>query len=135
MNKKVNNFYTNEKGVAALLTIIIVAATTLIISCSVAFMGIGELDRGYTYQRGAEAFAVADGCMEEALRRIKLDISYNGGSLALGDGTCIIEVVANGAEHTITTTGAVDEYNKKIETKITLAGNIITINSWREKEE
>ena len=135
MNKKVNNFYTNEKGIVALLTIVIVATTALIMSFSVAFLGLGELDMSYTNQRGSEAFSVADGCMEEALRRIKINTNYNGGSLNLGDGLCIIEVVATGADRTITVIGTVDKYNKKIETKITLAGNVIAINSWEEKEE
>lgn len=133
MNKKTNNFYADETGAAALLTILIVSASALIISFSAAFMGLGELEMGYVNQRGAEAFSAADGCMEEALRRIKIDSGYNGGSLVLDSGSCIIEVAFDGSNRTISATGAVDEYNKKIEAEITITGNIITVNSWAEK--
>jgi len=120
-----------ERGVAALLTIVIVAAATLIMAYTASLLGLGELDLGYTSQKGAEAMSVADGCMEEALRRIRLDTGYSGGSLSLGGGSCIIERSGN----TITVTGTVDEYNKKIEAEISLNGNVITINSWEEKDD
>ncbi len=121
-----------QSGVAALLTVVIVAAATLIMSYSASLLGLGELDMGYTSSLGAEAFSVADGCMEEAFRRIRLDTNYNGGSLGLGSGTCIIGVVANGNNRTITVTGTVLEYNKKIEANLILSGNVITIDSWEE---
>ena len=121
-----------QSGMTALITIVIIVTATLIMAYSASLLGMGELDMGYTASRGAETFSVADGCMEEAFRRIKLDTSYNGGSLDLGNGSCIIVVEANGNNRTVTVTGTVEEYNKKIKAIITLSNNIITINSWEE---
>lgn len=130
----------NQKGVAALLTIVIVAAAALIMAYSSSLLGLGELDLGYTSQKSSEAFAVADGCMEETLRRIRLDTNYGVGvgdiNLTVSNGSCIINVKdLGGNQRRITITGTSGDYNKKIEAEITLSGNVIAIDSWQEKSD
>jgi len=129
---KARYLLSNQTGMAALLIVIMIAAATLIMSISSAILGLGESEMGYTAQRGTEALFIADSCMEEALRRLKLDVNYNGGNLNLGNGTCIIKVIPNSNNRTITATGTVGDYNKNIEINLTLNGNLITINSWQE---
>ena len=125
----------NQKGMVALLTIIIVSASTLIMAISSSLLGMGELDLGYTTGRAGETLVLADGCLEEALWKIKKNVSYSGESLVLSNGSCIINVASNGNDRTITVIGTVENYNKKIEVNLTLSGNQITINSWREKDD
>src|SRR3989338_4004894 len=120
------------KGATALLKVVIVGAATLIMAVSASYLGLGELDLGYTSQKGAETFFIADGCMEEGLRQLRLDTGYTGDTLSLGDGSCIISVVSSGNDRTITVTATMNEYNKKLEVNLTLTGNVITINSWVE---
>ena len=126
------NIYKDNRGVAALLTIIIVSAAVLIMAFSASILGMGELDMGWTSQKGGEAFAIADGCVEEALWQLRLDSGYTGDTLIIGENSCIIGVTSNGNSRTITVSGIVENYNKKIEVGITLNGNIITLNSWQE---
>jgi hypothetical protein len=126
--------HKGEKGIAALLTIVIVAAATLIMAYSSSLLGLGELELGHTSQKGEEAFAVADGCMEEALRRIRVNTSYTGGSLNVSNGSCTITVTGSGP-YTITVTGTVGDYNKKIATGVSVASRVLTINSWEEKND
>jgi len=127
---------TNQQGIAALVVIVIVAAVGLLVAQSASFLGLGELGLGYTSQKGGEAFALADGCMEEAFRRIRLDTSYTGNpSLTVVNGSCTISVVVSGSDRTITVIGnTTDEYYATIESQISLFGNVITINSWAQKE-
>ena len=127
-------FFINNKGAAALLTVVIIGAATLIMAVSASFLGLGELDLGYTAQKNAEVFNIADGCMEEAMRHLRIDSTYAGAALSLGDGSCIISVVAVLNDRTITVEAALGAYNKKIEASLTLTGNVITLNSWQEKE-
>ncbi len=129
---------SGSRGVAALLTIIIVAAATLIMAYTASLLGLGELDLGYTSQKGGEAFSVADGCLEETLRRIRLDVNYSANATAtlnVSNGSCIINVEKSGANGTTTVTGTTSNYNKKIQATYTLSGNVITINSWQEKDD
>jgi hypothetical protein len=125
---------SGNKGVAALLTIVIVAAATLLMAYSASLLGLGELELGHTSQKGEEAFSVADGCMEEALRRIRVDTSYTGGSLSVLNGSCTIAVTGSGP-YTITVTGTSGEYNKKIEAGVAVSSRVLTINSWEEKDD
>jgi hypothetical protein len=132
-----NKKYLNNKGAAALLTVIIVSAAVLVMAYSASVLGLGELDMGYTSQRGAESFSIADGCMEEALRRIKINSSsYSGSSLSLGGGSCIISVSGAGSNRTITVSSTISSngntYGKKIQSGITLSGDTITVSSWNE---
>jgi len=128
----------NSRGVAALLTIIIVAAATLIMAYGASLLGLGELDLGYTSSKGGEALALAEGCAEEAMRRIRLDTSYavTSSSLAFDNGSCIITVEVSGNNRTIKANSTVGDFHKKIELGLTfsLSGNVITINSWEELE-
>lgn len=135
-----NKLRSGKDGVAALVTIIVVSIAALIMAYSSSILGLGELDIGYTSQRGMEAFHVADGCMEETLRRIRLLTSYGVGagtiSLTVSNGTCAIDVVdLGGNQRQITVLGTSGSYNKKIRVVLTLSGNVIAINSWEERND
>ena len=127
-----------QNGGSMLLVVIIIAISTLIMAYSSSILGLGELDLGYTSQKGAEAFSIADGCIEEALRRIKLDTNYGIGAgtinLSVNNGSCTIDITdLGGNQRKIIASGMVDNYIKRIETELILNGNIITVTSWAEK--
>ena len=131
--KNVNKDY----GVAAIFIVVVISAASLLMAKSAAMLGLGELELGYTSQKGAEAFSVADGCVEEALRRIKLDTNYGIGmgtiNLTVSNGSCSIDIVdLGGNQRRIVVNGNVGSYNKKIQVAISLAGSIISITSWQE---
>ena len=127
----------SKKGAAALISVLIISAAALIIAFSSSMLGLGELDLGYTSQKSNEALSLADGCMEEILRRIKLDTNYGVGageiSLTLGNGSCKISIIDLGNnQRQITISSNIGKYNKKIASQILLTGNVITINFWEE---
>jgi len=122
----------NKQGIAALLTIVIISVAVLIMALSASSLGLGELELGYTSQKSGEALAVADSCTEEALRQLRLSASYTGGSFNVGDGSCIITVIASGTQRTITAESTVGDYHKKIQVTATLLGSETAINTWSE---
>ena len=125
---------TGEKGMVALLTVIIIGAATLIMALSSSLLGLGELSLGYTASKSSVVMAMTDGCLEEALYQIKLNSSYTGGTLVLDEGSCIINIVPTGDNRIVTVTGTIGNYHKKIEVNLTLSGEQIIINSWKEKD-
>jgi hypothetical protein len=126
----------SKKGFVALMTIVIVSAAALIIAYSASFLGLGELDMGYVEYRGSEAYYIADGCMEEALERLRLDASYTGSILSMTNGSCIMSVVTGGGISTTTITASTtDSYHKKLESVTAVSGGVVTINSWEEKTD
>lgn len=140
-----------RSGFAALLAIVVIGAAALIMAYNASLLGLGELESGYTSQRGAEAFAIADGCMEEALRRLRinpslslpttLNLSFSGGESC----TAVIsdpappgpptDIVSTGCTVAMPCTGQ-DAYAKKVHTEVTIditnEQNAITIGKWEE---
>ena len=123
-------------GFAALLTIIIVSASSFIMAYSASMLGLGELDLGYTAQKGSEALAAADGCLEEALYRLRLDVDYNGGTVTSGLSSCTISVSGSGLNRTISIATDIDStFYKHLEVEVALSGNVyptITVTNWNE---
>lgn len=121
----------DNRGAAALLVVVILGMAALLMAVSSSRLSLGEIEMGFNTQKGAEAFAVADGCAEEALGRLRTDDGYRGGSLTLGGGACIITVNI-GPSITIDVTGNVGSYHKRIEIHLTLANHVITVHRWEE---
>ena len=67
-----------REGFAALVIISVIGAAALLIAISSSLLGIGALNEVYIAERGNEAFYAADGCIEEALRRLRLNAAYTG---------------------------------------------------------
>ena len=123
-----------KKGMAAILTVIIISAATLIMAYSASILGIGDLELSYVSDKANEALILADGCVEEAFRRVLIDNAYlvTDQNLTIGSNYCIINVSGNSSSKIIIVSGFVDEYSKKIQAEIDISANIITVNSWLE---
>ena len=133
-----NSNIHQQRGVAALVAVVVISAAALIIAWNASMTGLGELESGYASQKGSEAMSIAEGCIDETFRRIRLDTSFGlSGSvqLLLANGSCIIQVVDLGSNtRRITATAQTNtNYYKKIETTVILAGNVITLMGWEEK--
>lgn len=126
--------FTHNGGIAALFTIVVIGSAVLLMSYASIMRGIGELDMGFTAQRGGESFALADGCVEEALRRLRLNPGITSISLSSVSGTCTAAITSSGNQRSIIATAIVDgAYYKRIQVTLTLSGNVITsIDSWQE---
>ena len=129
--KEIINTIKDTKGQAMLLVIIVLTAAALVIGVNVLYAGLGDLDMGFTYQCGEEAFALTDGCIEESFRHLQLDPNFSGGTMNLGNGSCIINIVSNASLRTIYATSTVNNCSHPIETNITLENNQITVNTWK----
>jgi len=121
-----------QKGIAALIVVLVISVSTLIMALNSSFLGLGELDLGYTSQKGGEALVLADSCVEETLRRLRIESNYSGGVLNIDDGSCIISIVVAGGDRTITVESDIDGYHKKIQVGATLSGRDIAVNFWQE---
>ncbi len=134
------NILNNQKGIAAFLVIVMISAVALIMAYSAAILGLGEIEMGFDSQQGGQAFALADGCIEEAMRRLRLDTDYTGSSLSFGANSCIISVTGAGSNRTIYTTSTVGEYYKKIEAQVSFTdspttGVVLSLDSWEESDQ
>lgn len=133
-------YFQSNQGAAALLTIIIIGAATLLMAVTATLLGIGDAEMAYTSQQGSETLALTDGCLEEALQRIRFDTNYGLGQgqigLTMENGSCIIEVVDLGASRRrIEVRGTHGDYDKKLKAEVLLEGNVIHLEDWQERTD
>jgi len=133
---RINDIIHNKSGAAMIIVVVVVVAVSLILVVTVSSLGLGEMEMGFSISQADEAFAIADGCMDETLHRIHLDNNYGIGAgtitLTLTNGSCDIDVTQAGNDRTVIIEGVKGLYHKKIEVTLTLSGGNITINTWKE---
>lgn len=120
-----------EKGFIAMTSVLIIAAVVLVIGVSVTMLSIGEGQSGLTLFKGEETLTLVEGCMEDALLKIRQDINYSGGSISRPEGTCLITLSKTGNTWTINSTTVLSQYKRTIQAIVNRGGSI-SISSWKE---
>lgn len=125
----------NQQGYIALIAVIIIVAATLAISLSLNVLSIGETESGLIKQQSVQAFGIADTCMQEAYLQLERDSGYTGASLNVGEGSCAILVTDAGTDELITVTATLKDIQRKHESLVTVNGNQVTVQYWKELTE
>ena len=128
---------SSQSGAAALLTVLIVTAAGILLATNAAFLGLGEVDNAFVSGQAGETLSLADGCVDETMRRMRLDPNYGVGAgtmtLTMTDGSCDIDVVnTGGGARTITVSATHNAYHKNIEARVTIVGTSVTLDAWLE---
>jgi len=93
----------------------------------------------YNGDQSARALAIADGCVEEANYRLKLDSSYTGGTIAYASTSCTISVSGSGTTRTVTSTATISGFTRRVVSSITLTANTaanahgIDLTQWNDQ--
>jgi hypothetical protein len=129
---KISAIKNNQQGMIALLTVIIISMAALTMVTTASLIGIDQLDMYYSADQGEEALILADGCLDDILRRIKLDPASLPAdyTLPLDNGFCIIGMPNNSV---ISVAGHVGNYVKRLQANITIDGTKVILNNWQEE--
>lgn len=130
---KIMNKLRSQRGMAAIFTVLVIGSASLIIARSAAFLSMGGLDTTFISDKEREVGYLAEGCVEESLRRLQLDSGYvaNNFILAQENGLCSISVSnSGGSDRIIEVLGTIDNYHKKIKAELTINSDKIIINKW-----
>ncbi len=131
--------FQKPKGVAALMTVIIVVAMVLAIGLVVAQIGINELVFGLQGDRSDHLLQIADSCAEEGYYRLKRDSNYSGGSVIFPNGSCTLVVSGSEPNRILTIEATVEELTRNfmidLSSKSNVAGNArgINVTKWQEQ--
>ena len=123
-----------QQGIAALITILVVGATTLVMVIAASLISMDGLEMGYHGDRGNEALALAEACVNDTARRLKIDPdSATSSSLSLPGGYCIIDLKSDEAGVKVFEAGGVaGDYYKKIRAQFGLDGGNLNMLNWEE---
>jgi len=128
-------------GFSALLVVLIIGTVSLAVAQSATFLGLGEMEIGYTSQHGNEALTLADGCLDETMRRIRLNTNYGLAGeidLSIASNSCTINVSLDPNfpgdvnRRLIVAVGKISDFYKGVSANLSLNGNVITLVSWQE---
>jgi len=130
---KIKKIKHNNQGMAAIFTILVVGAASLIVARSVSFLALTRLDSSVLLDKGEEAAYLTEGCAEEALRRIELNHDFlpNGLSFVHGPGECVVTVVSNGNQRSLDIYGNLGNYHKRIQIELDIDNDVLNIARWQ----
>ncbi len=122
----------SQDGYIAIAIVLILTVVVLGITVTVAQLGIGEGQVSLALSKGEDALYFTEGCMEDALLKVRANALYAGGTISRPEGTCAITVVQAGPNYTITATSTSSSYRRTIQTVVTRSSSII-LTSWKEQ--
>ena len=89
-------------------------------------------------EQGTTAYYVAESGAENGLLRLLRNPTYCGETLPIDSGTATIEVSDGGGgcsgtnPITVTSTGKIGNFSRKVQVIATFVDNILTVDSWKE---
>ncbi len=125
---------TKERGYITLVSVLVVGAVGAAIATSLILLGLSSSRTSFALEQSDQAKALADACVEEALRVIRDNSSYTGtDGFSLGQGTCSYTVTDLGGENReLESTGTVGTVVRKAEINIDTINPQLSILSWEE---
>lgn len=126
----------NQKGMSALLTIVIISAASLIMAKSVSFLSLTELEMGDKEVNGQKSLLLADSCVEEALHQLRLDNSFltTDETVNLGDEQCSYTISVAGANRQIESRADYNNYQRNINVLVSISSSELDIISYNVEE-
>ncbi len=127
----------DNRGAVTLITTMLIFLICLTVAEGIQFLGVGELQNGFTTDEAAQAFSLADGCANEGIARLRLSLTYTGETITLGNDGCVVVVSGTDAARVIDATATINgviERTVELQTTVSPAApaNTVTVTAWRE---
>jgi hypothetical protein len=127
---------SNERGLIALISVLIITAIAIGVSTSSALSGVSASQMILKRVKSDEALALATSCAEEALLRLKNNFTYTLAmreSISFGsDGSCDIVSVSGITEKEIRTEAVRGLQLRRVKIFVSRPGANLVIDSWQE---
>lgn len=122
----------------ALSIVIVLGGVLVALATTVTYLSIGEAQSGLAHLKGGDNLSFVEGCMEDAMLKIRSDSSYVGGTIGRPgtEGTCSIAIVSKTGSGpvtwTVNATSTATAYKRTIQAVFDKASTGITLISWKE---
>ncbi len=121
---------SSERGFVSLLVVMVMIGSIVVVGAALSEASISELQHGYFAERSEVAWEAVEACAEEAAMRLKRSGSYVGGTLAVGDASCTIDVGGTNPSRTFSATSTVDQFAPSVSGTMTVVGRNVTLTGW-----
>lgn len=122
-----------NRGIIALITVLMVLAIAIIIGLSVSLLAIGEAQMSLQKNQSSQAYYLVNLCAEKTLMELKENSSFSGEELndIITNGSCTSTVLTN-SNWTINVLADFYNQRKKMRVVISQINPQMTIDSWQE---
>lgn len=129
----------DNRGVIALVTVVIIGALLLMVGLATAQIGQTQLVSVSQADRGQWARQYAVACVEEAVFRLRANPNFSGTTVPIDGYDCTVSLTGLGVNRTVTATSTVGDYTKTITAglffrSVAGGGAAWTIDSWEESD-
>ncbi len=124
-----------ERGIIALVTILIISAVVILVSIGTNLSGISESQIGFKRQDSERALYGSGGCMEDALLELRDNFSGYAGNeaVSINGETCTIRpILISGADKIVETESVVANHTRRIRVTVSKPSSRLIIISWQE---
>lgn len=126
---------TRERGLIALITVLIISSVVLLTALSTNLLGISEAQMGLKKQKTSQAFYLATACAEDALLRLQNNFTYTltiPETVVLNGGSCDIISVTGTIQKEVRTEATVDNKTRRIKILVSSPAGHLVIDFWQE---
>lgn len=121
----------HERGFATLLVVLVMVAALVAVGSVLSESALSELEHGYFQSRSDVAYDAVEGCIEDALMRLKRDNGYTGDfSVPVATSTCGIAVGGTNPNRTWSASSTIDRFSPRIDGTMTVSGRNVTLTNW-----
>lgn len=123
------------QGYVLLITVLIIGAVGAAIAVAIPLLGASATQAGIIMHQGSQAKALADGCAEYALDKLRSSDAYAGNeTLNIGNGSCMIRPIlgSGNSNRTVQTTGTVGSVTRKVQIQIATVSPEMILGSFKE---
>lgn len=122
----------NQKGISALLLVVLIGAVALIFINTTAIMSIDEVESAFISERGSSVKSVAFSCAEEALRRIQIDnnLELDDYVLNFEEGNCVIGSSLSGNDFSVSVLASLEDYYHELNIEGEIVDGVVSVLSW-----
>lgn len=120
------------QGYVAIAVVLLLSVIILGVMVTVAQLGIGEEQSSLALSKGEDSLHFVEGCMEDALLKLRASSGYTGGSITRPEGTCTVTISNVGTIYTVTATTTATNYRRTVRAVVNRGVTAITITSWNE---
>lgn len=114
---------TNERGVGALIVVVVLGSVLLLMAVTASQSGIGQLTRHLGSLGTVQARALAEGCLEEQLRTFVRTPADTGGTILIPGGSCIISVTGGAPADVLVVAETTDGYATALRASVLIGGS------------
>ena len=119
----------DQRGLIALISILIISSVVLTITISLSWYSTTELQMSWWNNKSQAAYELAESCLEEGLNALRLNWDDYDINISIAGDSCIISVDAGIDTATLISTAVVDDITKSISATVNTSLDFI---NWQE---